>query len=87
MANLWKGDITNREWEDFSTISGITLTADTKYQLQVIGKCYLCDMSEEPEDDEGFLIDTTEPFGFTKKGDATLWVKAYTYKCKLNIAE
>ena len=55
--------------------------------MQVIGACYLCDKETMPEDDEGFLIDTTEPFTFEKKDGAELYVKAVSQFCKLNIAE
>lgn len=87
MANIWKGSITNKDkFEDFSIISGKTLSAK-KYSMQVIGACYLCDKETMPEDDEGFLIDTTEPFTFEKKDGAELYVKAVSQFCKLNIAE
>lgn len=88
MANLWSGQITNSKYEEFSTISEVTLTDDTKYSIQILGGARLCESATQPEDDEGFLIkDDRRPFGFTKKSGVDLYVRAVTGYCTLNIAE
>ena len=88
MANLWSGSITNKDYEKFTTISGVTLTDDTKYSIQILGGARLCDSATKPGNDEGFLRkDQPEPFGFIKKSGTDLYVRAVTGYCSFNIAE
>lgn len=89
MANLWKGTIENKDtWRKFTTISGVSLTDGTKYSIQILGACWLCESATEPSDNDGFLIkNDPRPFGFVKKSGADLYVRANSEYCTLNIAE
>lgn len=86
MSNLWSGSIkTDGDYETLESIASISLTTDTTYTIQVVGKCYLCESSTTPTKG-GFLVDHTMPVQYTK-GTGTLYVRNLSTPCTINIAE
>ena len=77
MANLGTFRIkTENEWQDFETLTDLTLVADTTYLLQTGNICAFCVKESEPEVGEnGFVINFNLPFEYTHKTSMTLYVK------------
>lgn len=77
MANLGTFRIkTENEWENFETLTELTLTADTTYLMQTGNICQFCAKASEPDDDEkGFTINFNLPFEYTHKSGVNLYVK------------
>lgn len=77
-------ELTNT-WKALSDI--ITVDADTTYYIQNRGSDMLlaCEGAAEPTDSVGILV---KPFGALKykKGTDTLYVRAYTTSCFINIS-
>ena len=77
MANLGTFRIkTDNEWEDFETLTGLTLVNDTVYLLQTGNICAFCAKASEPDSNEqGFTINFNLPFEYTHKNGVNLYVK------------
>ena len=77
MANLGTFRIdTQGEWQDFETLTGLTLVDDTTYLMQTGNICAFCAKATEPEDGEkGFVINFNLPFEYTHNIANTLYVK------------
>lgn len=77
MANLGTFRIkTDNEWEDFETLTELTLVNDTVYLMQTGNICRFCAKASEPDDDEqGFTIDFNLPFEYKHNVANTLYVK------------
>ena len=77
MANLGTFRIkTDGEWEDFETLTELTLVNDTTYLLQTGNICQFCAKASEPDNDEkGFVIDFNFPFEYKHNVANTLYVK------------
>ena len=77
MANLGTFRIdTQNEWEDFETLTGLTLVNDTVYLMQTGNICAFCAKASAPEADEnGFVIDFNLPFEYKHNTANTLYVK------------
>lgn len=77
MANLGTFRInTENEWQDFETLTGLTLVNDTTYLMQTGNICAFCAKASEPASDElGFVINFNLPFEYTHDVANTLYVK------------
>lgn len=79
MANL--GTFTlepNTEFQNLATVTGVTFTNGTTYQLQIRGDIYLCESVNQPDDrgDEGFRI-VNDTWSFDCKG-VDLWFRNFS---------
>lgn len=82
MANLWTGEvISNNEYIDLATASGVTFENGKRYQIQFFNKGFI----REGNIGEGFDVYEAKPFTLEYKGD-TVYVCG-TSKVKVNIAE
>lgn len=89
MANLGSFKInTEGEWEDFETLTELTLVDETIYLLQVQNICAFCAKASEPEATEkGFVINFNVPFEYTHDDTNTLYIKTYDRQpVEVNIA-
>lgn len=77
MANLGTFRIkTDNEWQDFETLTDLTLVNETTYLMQTGNICAFCAKASEPDADEkGFVIDFNLPFEYTHDVTNTLYVK------------
>ena len=90
MANLGTFRIkTENEWEDFETLTGLTLVNDTVYLMQTGNICSFCAKASEPDSDEiGFVINFNLPFEYKHNVANTLYVKTYDRQhADVNIAD
>lgn len=90
MANLGSFRIiTDNEWVDFETATSLTFTDGTTYMMQTGDICALCIKATKPDDNElGFVIDFTQPFGYLHDDTLTLWIKTYDRQhADINVAE
>ena len=77
MANLGTFRIkTDGEWQDFETLTELTLVNDTTYLLQTGNICQFCAKASEPaEGEQGFTINFNLPFEYKHNTANTLYVK------------
>lgn len=77
MANLGTFRIkTDGEWEDFETLTELTLVNDTVYLMQTGNICCFCAKASEPDADEkGFTVNFNLPFEYKHNVANTLYVK------------
>ena len=53
-GNLGKWEITNKTYQNIETITGLTLTTDKTYLIQVEGDFFMCRKGTTPSESEGF---------------------------------
>lgn len=83
MANLFTGSVnTQGEYQDISTLSGVTFVNDTTYTLQIQNTAWI----REGETGKGFLVTDITPFYYTARGN-TLYIRTENFPAILNIAD
>lgn len=78
------------KWIKLEDLIGISLDSEKGYTIQNKGYSILqaCCQEFEPQEKDGFLVDTNQCFGYTKSSSNDyLWVKAYNNNTIIVIQE
>ncbi len=83
MANLWSGNVENTdEYQNLESVSGLTLTEGSSYQIQIEGGAYL----REGTTGRGFSLYDSKPFTLVKTS-SDVYIEPMSDSCFVNIAE
>ena len=92
MANIGKFEILRKDGyiklEDTikETVANFTFVKDKTYLIGFERPCRFCIKSQEPDEEEGFFIDSKTPVNYTQ-GDDPLWVLPVAKNAFINISE